>query len=631
MRWMIVGLLLVGCGHSAPVSEDGASALPVVTTPDLLAAVDEIPSIATWSPPEGVLSVSGVEIPALGSVPLVEANDECETHTDCEAGGTQACVMAVCDEGTCVVENEVDGTPCVAGGCTSGAQCQEGACVGTPTVCDDENTCTLDICDVELGCRYLPSLGACEDGDACTVDDACGGGECLPGAWAECSDGDACNGIEVCDTVEGCVGGDAPECGDGAWHIQCGEECDDGNLISGDGCDASCGKEPELCGQGQCEDDNPCTADSCVDGLCEYNPVVAACDDGDVCTLGDTCQQGACFGGDPASCEDGLACTQDICDALEGCVHNPVDSLCESGGPCVETFCEAGVGCATALVQDGTVCGVSGGCAGVSLCTQGNCVAGATDSCDDGNPCTQDTCEGESCSHVGLSGVHCDDGDDCTAGDSCSLGTCEPGFLVSKPGCVESDAVCTVSGSAGQTVDCPVQLVRGQGGQAHAVNLQFSVGFPADKLYLEDFYDEHCFEGVGCYDLALAGEGGFGTVASGHSLIPAPASLSGWNAKECASASDCNGSACTAGLCAGTGGGGGLLLVHFADDSQPFNTAFLNGEGAVIGDAGLLWMRFQLRTDVEEPLCVEVSGLAGATGSGAALDISVAQERIVYE
>ena len=120
-------------------------------------------------------------------------------------------------------------------------------------------------------------------------------------------------------------------------------------------------------------------------------------------------------------------------------------------------------------------------------------------------------------------------------------------------------------------------------------------------------------------------------LAGGHSLIPAPALLSGWNATPCASQTDCGGGVCTDGVCEGTGGSGGLLLIHFADDSAPFNTAFLNDQGAVIGDSGLVRARFQLRKAIEEPIPVEVSGLAGATANGEALVLSVEGEQIVYE
>lgn len=52
-----------------------------------------------------------------------------------------------------------------------------------------------------------------------------------------------------------------------------------------------------------CEDANPCTDDSVVDGQCRYAPRSdgTACDDGDFCTLGDICAAGSCAAGAESS------------------------------------------------------------------------------------------------------------------------------------------------------------------------------------------------------------------------------------------------------------------------------------------------------------------------------------------
>jgi cysteine-rich repeat protein len=63
-----------------------------------------------------------------------------------------------------------------------------------------------------------------------------------------------------------------PVCGDG--HVDAGEECDDGNNTSGDGCSATCCNEPPpppppCCGNGtvedgeQCDDGNTYSGDGC--------------------------------------------------------------------------------------------------------------------------------------------------------------------------------------------------------------------------------------------------------------------------------------------------------------------------------------------------------------------------------
>src|SRR5688500_8364581 len=113
--------------------------------------------------------------------------------------------------------------------------------------------------------------------------------------------------VTACDGGEGPAPIDAGEdggtivdgCGDGVVD---GEECDDGNALSGDGCSASCAEESgwvcdpnctELCGDGvmvgdeACDDgaETPC-------GLCNADcsgPGAGVCGDGVICTETERC------------------------------------------------------------------------------------------------------------------------------------------------------------------------------------------------------------------------------------------------------------------------------------------------------------------------------------------------------
>lgn len=69
-----------------------------------------------------------------------------------------------------------------------------------------------------------------------------------------------------------------------------------------------------------CDDQNPCTQDSCEIGAC-LNSVVD-CDDGDACTV-DMCDsgQGGCVN-TLLDCADGDACTADVC--VGGACENPL-------------------------------------------------------------------------------------------------------------------------------------------------------------------------------------------------------------------------------------------------------------------------------------------------------------------
>jgi len=83
-----------------------------------------------------------------------------------------------------------------------------GGCVCQPTLCDDHNPCTDDSCDSMTGCVHVNNSAPCDDGDACTVGDTCGGSACQPGRplvlKTECNDRNACT-KESCDPELGCV------------------------------------------------------------------------------------------------------------------------------------------------------------------------------------------------------------------------------------------------------------------------------------------------------------------------------------------------------------------------------------------------------------------------------------------
>ncbi len=103
-----------------------------------------------------------------------------------------------------------------------------------------------------------------------------------------------------------------PVCGDGI--LDPGEECDDGNLIDGDGCSALCELEP-FCGDGildpgeACDDGNNADGDGCS-ATCMFEPF---CGDGNL-DPGEQCDDGNNVDGDgcSASCEvegGGEGCT----------------------------------------------------------------------------------------------------------------------------------------------------------------------------------------------------------------------------------------------------------------------------------------------------------------------------------
>ena len=101
-----------------------------------------------------------------------------------------------------------------------------------------------------------------------------------------------------------------------------------------------------------CDDSNPCTADSCLEslGACSHKAleVGAACEDGNPCTAPDACTAtGQCESGPSPDCSVGDVCKNDGCDAWTGkCDANnniapcTLDGLCDAHFRCMADVCK---------------------------------------------------------------------------------------------------------------------------------------------------------------------------------------------------------------------------------------------------------------------------------------------------
>ncbi len=123
----------------------------------------------------------------------------------------------------CVTSPAPDDTPCDdADACTQDDHCVSGSCAGTQMGCpNDGNPCTKVVCDPTVGCIAQPALDdtPCDDGDACTLDDACVDGQCVASVTEQCDDDDPCT-ADLCDAASGCVHqplDPCPHTGDGLW------------------------------------------------------------------------------------------------------------------------------------------------------------------------------------------------------------------------------------------------------------------------------------------------------------------------------------------------------------------------------------------------------------------------------
>jgi hypothetical protein len=287
-------------------------------------------------------------------------NDKCSLSA-CKGGPKLVCNDSnPCTQDACVPAVGCTFTPAQApcddgNACTTGDHCVDGQCKGGQAVaCNDSNPCTDDVCDLQGGCVFSLNQAACDDGDVCTVADACAKGACVPGKALDCEDGNPCTD-DSCKPGVGCV------------HVNNGAPCDDGNACSkDDACKlGSCVPGPAV----NCDDTFPCTSDGCdfatgcthqpFDALCDDGETCTddscsvqlgcihvdnqkACDDQNACTVGDGCGVGKCKPGAPLPCNDGNACTADSCLPASGCSYVPVTdgTACgQAGWSCVGGTC----------------------------------------------------------------------------------------------------------------------------------------------------------------------------------------------------------------------------------------------------------------------------------------------------
>ncbi len=270
---------------------------------------------------------------------------------DCTGLDTQ-CTSGSCQNGACVAIPK-DGACNDGDPCTVTDVCANGTCAGVGLDCSNlDDTCVVGVCEAGL-CVAAPIEAVCDDSDSCTTDDKCVAGSCQ-GTPMDCSQLNA-----------GCFAG---VCVDGVCQPAPVEgPCNDGDpCTDNDVCvDGQCQGSPKDCSEFVA---GPCVKPACIQGVCYGKPILGPCDDGDPCTEGEICQDGLCAGGEPKDCS-GIVGTCITGECQEGeCVPVPTTGPCDDGDPCtIEDSCSQN-GCAGAPKKcpSGTWC-VLGECTDIPV------------------------------------------------------------------------------------------------------------------------------------------------------------------------------------------------------------------------------------------------------------------------
>ena len=307
-----------------------------------------------------------------------------------------------------------DNKYCVKGECVSAPiQCGDGFKYQGKEECDDANEEPDDGCEPD--CTFT-----CEDDAGCANRDRCKGTWtcdvenhiCQPGMPQP--DGAACEtGV--------CRGGSCTSklCGNGTREDP--EECDDGNLQPGDGCENDCRFSCDAADPTRnCALSDACAGTStCVNHACS-TPTPKADNTPCSAVTGGVCKGGACI--DDAKCGDTMVqvdvheeCDDNNTDETDGCKSN-CRFNCTTAASCDDkVVCNGGETCVT--VVGGKVCqagvpGLNGSACGASnVCVDGACV---NSRCGDG---VVDIRRSEQCEPPGGPGC----GADCKSTQSCDL------------------------------------------------------------------------------------------------------------------------------------------------------------------------------------------------------------------
>ncbi len=362
-------------------------------------------SNGTWDVDCGTQGEGESWCPGYGFVDLQTDEDHCGACT------TNCTASKACCSGSCVnlAVNEENCGGCGVD-CGVGEFCDEGECVliscDEDSDCDDSNNCTVNACANPGTGDARCTTTAKECGTTCE----CDGDDCFCDGEGNCTT----QGIAGANCIEQCF--PAFEMNSTCFYdVEFGDDCvyESCNLTA----ETVCTEFGCACTtHSACDDGNPCTTDTCVEGICEHESK--------------TC---------------GTACPDGVCVESE-CVERKSE-----GESCVCEECEDGMTC------EGGVCTIIAGC-GNGQCDPGEC-----------SRCPRD-CMPEDCRGDGVCSSQMDE--DCENAPEdcqCAAGKCEPdNERADEKGCVSSwcgDGICSseTRECALCAEDCSIEDCEGNG------------------------------------------------------------------------------------------------------------------------------------------------------------------------
>ncbi|MBI5535696.1 MAG: hypothetical protein HY898_23395 [Deltaproteobacteria bacterium] len=419
----------------------------------------------------GTCSDAGGKVSCSCDVGWVGATcDQCDTMGGWHPDGQGGCSQDPCKPNPC---KDLNKTTCTANGgsaqcsCDPGYHDEGGACVldetCAPNTCNGHGTCQLAggkiscTCDTGFQGLHCESCapGWHDDGAGGCTDDPCKPNPCALPHQTVCAKNGTTYSCQ-CDA-------DAHPDGQGACTT---DPCvPNPCAVLNQACKSVGGVAQ--CYEPDCNDQNPCTTDAKVGGVC-HNDVVAngtACVTS-ACIVGQTCQSGTCTGGGPANCNDGNPCTDDSCDPSTGC-HSQVNTALKPDDGLLCTLDSCDVSGVVHHDPSDPLCDDSLFCTGVEKCSPGSpgadakgCIATAVPvPPSSGSACvTYGACV-EGTPHFVASqapvGTPCDDHIACTTGDACQpAGVCKGTPIT---GCLSS--TCTSTSTYGGAIDVPVSTL----------------------------------------------------------------------------------------------------------------------------------------------------------------------------